>query len=161
MIMGANGFPTIGRFSHSKYTLWEGGIHVPCLIKWQRHIPKGTFSNQQLITMDITASILAAAGITSEPSWKLDGQNLLPILTGTQKPQERAFFWRQAAAQGGQKAMRKGDWKYVRDRIELLFNLKDDPAERINLSYRYPEVLLEMRKAVEAWEKDIKDSNGY
>lgn len=148
-------------FFHSKYTLWEGGIRVPCLMKWQGRIPKGAISNQPLITVDITTTILAAAGVTPEPSWKVDGQNLLPILTGTQKPQERAFFWRQAMAQGGQRAMRKGDWKYVRDRVELLFNLKEDPAERINLSYKYPEVLLEMRKAVAAWEKEIKDSNGY
>ena len=49
-------------FFHGKYTLWEGGIRVPCLIRWPGRIPAGAVSNQAAIVMDLTASILAACG---------------------------------------------------------------------------------------------------
>lgn len=145
---------------HGKYTLWEGGIRVPCVMRWPGNIPKGTVSNQMLITFDITATILAVAGVSPLADRKLDGHNLMRILTGKQKEQERIFFWRMAPAQGGQKAARKGKWKYVREvRGELLYDLATDPSERVNLAYRYPEILSELRKAVDDWETDIKGSS--
>ncbi len=154
---GGERFSDNSPFFHGKYTLWEGGIRVPCLMKWPGNIPKGTVSNQPLITMDITATLLSVAGASQAT---LDGLNLMPILLGKQKAIERTFFWRLAAAQGGQKAARKGKWKYVRDTVELLFDLENDPSERNNLSYRNPEILLEMRKAVDEWEKEIKAPSG-
>jgi len=45
---------------HRKQTLWEGGIRVPALLRWPGHIPAGRVSDQVGITMDLTASILAA-----------------------------------------------------------------------------------------------------
>lgn len=145
---------------NGKYTLWEGGIRVPCVMRWPGNIPKGTVSNQQLITFDITATILAVAGVSPSAYPKLDGRNLMPVLTGKQRQQERIFFWRMAPDQGGQKAARKGKWKYVREvRLELLYDLATDPSERVNLSYRYPKILSELRKAVDDWETEIKASS--
>ena len=157
---GGERFSDNSPFFHGKYTVWEGGIRVPCLMKWPGNLPKGTVSNQPLITMDITATLLSVAGVTQALSPNLDGLNLMPILAGKQQPIERTFFWRMAAAQGGQKAARRGKWKYVRDTVELLFDLENDPAERVNLSYRNPDKLLEMRQAVDEWEKEIKASSG-
>ena len=47
---------------HRKQTLWEGGIRVPALVRWPGRIPAGRVSDQVGITMDLTASILAATG---------------------------------------------------------------------------------------------------
>ena len=47
---------------HHKGTVWEGGIRVPAIIRWPGRIPAGSVSGQVGITMDLTASILAATG---------------------------------------------------------------------------------------------------
>jgi arylsulfatase A-like enzyme len=145
-------------FFHGKYTLWEGGLRVPCLMRWPGKIAPSTVSDQMLITMDITAMLLGVGGVPPSLLPKLDGEDLLPVMLGKEKPHERTFFWSMAAAQGGQKAARRGRWKYVRERVELLFDLDADPAERINLAYRNPKVVAELREAVDQWVKETKAS---
>src|SRR6476659_2325265 len=94
-------------FNH-KQTLWEGGIRVPCLMRWPAKLPKGKLVNQPSITMDLTATFLAAAGASPPSGRYLDGINLLPILTGQQPPQERTFYWRVNRSLRQQKAIRHG-----------------------------------------------------
>ncbi|MGH6631173.1 MAG: sulfatase-like hydrolase/transferase, partial [Burkholderiales bacterium] len=109
---------------NSKGTLWEGGIRVPCLLRWPGHLPAGKVSGQTAITMDLTATILAATN--TKPERQLDGINLLPLLQGKQAPRERTFFWRIERTERRQKAVRQGKWKYVWDgdnSHELLFDL--------------------------------------
>ena len=147
-----------GPLFHGKYTLWEGGIRVPCLVRWPDKIPARTVSAQPVITMDLTASILAAAGIKPPADPARDGENLLPILMGQKRLQERTFFWRlpRPDEKFGQKAVRKGKWKYVYDReVELLFDLSADIGERRNLAYQHPEIVEELRKALADWESKL------
>ncbi len=122
-----------GPLFHGKYTLWEGGIRVPCLLRWPGVLPNNTVSSQPVIVMDWTASILAAAGVKPPATQPLDGQDVLPLLAGKEAPRERTFFWRlpRPNEQFGQKAVRRGKWKYVHDReVELLFDLENDIGER-------------------------------
>jgi arylsulfatase A-like enzyme len=82
--------------------------------------------------------------------------DLLPILKGEKPEKERTFFWRIFRDERKQKAVRKGDWKYIRDGDrELLFNLKEDMGERHELYYRHQEVAAELRGLLEQWEKDM------
>jgi arylsulfatase A-like enzyme len=128
-----------GPLFHQKATLWEGGVHVPCLMRWPARLPKGRTVAQMGITMDLTATVLAAAGAEPPKDRKLDGIDLTPYLTGKEKEVERAFFWRIDRSDRKQKAARQGRWKYLRDgSIELLFDLAEDPSERRNLGYRHP-----------------------
>ena len=48
---------------HRKFTLWEGGIRVPALLRWPGTLPVGVTSRQVGMTMDLTATILDAAGV--------------------------------------------------------------------------------------------------
>jgi arylsulfatase A-like enzyme len=147
-----------GPLFHGKYTLWEGGIRVPCLVRWPGTIPPKTVSSQPAIVMDLTASILATAGVTLPEQHPLDGENVLPTLAGQKLLGERTFFWRlpRPEERSGQKAVRRGKWKYVLDRdIELLFDLGKDIGERQNLARRHPEVVDELRKALSDWESKL------
>jgi arylsulfatase A-like enzyme len=88
----------------------------------------------------------------------LDGEAVLPILAGKQPVRDRTFFWRLPRPDGkhGQKAVRRGKWKYIWDReMELLFDLEKDVGERINLAFRYPGVVAELREALMLWEKEL------
>src|SRR5215510_8045771 len=68
--------------SHRKSTLWEGGIRVPLILRWPARLPAGKTSEQVAMTMDLTATILAAAGAVAPPGHRPEGIDLLPILRG-------------------------------------------------------------------------------
>lgn len=143
-------------FFHHKETVWEGGIRVPCLLRWPGQLPAGKTSEQVAITMDLTATILAATGTQPPVGRTPDGINLLPILTGRQPITPRTLFWRIDRQNRKQKAVRQGDWKYLWDGgIEMLFDLKRDPGEHNNLSYQQQQVVKEARARLEQWEKEM------
>jgi len=146
-----------GPLFHGKYSLWEGGIRVPCVARWPGVLPAGAVSAQPVIVMDWTATVLAAAGAAA-PERPPDGEDVVPLLAGKRPPRERTFFWRlpRPDEHFGQKAVRRGRWKYVVDReTELLFDLEKDVGERRNLAFRHPEVVRELRDALADWEATL------
>ncbi len=88
----------------SKRTTLEGGIRVPFIVSWKGKLKPGVF-DQPAIQLDLTATALAAAGVTIQPEWQLDGVNLLPYLTGERAARHTTRFtggsagkWRSAWA---------------------------------------------------------------
>jgi arylsulfatase A-like enzyme len=136
---------------HHKFTLWEGGIHVPAIVRWPGKVPAGTTSPRITMTMDFTATVLAAAGV--KPTRPLDGLDLL------QPDRQRALCWRYQHDPIRQKAVRKGEWKLMQDAgYDLLFNLHEDPGERTDLAWRHPEKVAELKKDLAAWEAEMEAS---
>jgi arylsulfatase A-like enzyme len=147
---------------HGKHTLWEGGIRVPCIMRWPGVLPVKTVSHQPVIVMDLTASILTAAGAALSVENPLDGDDVIPILSGSKPPRERSFFWRLPRPDDkfGQKAVRRGQWKYIYDReVELVFDLEKDIGERRNLAFERPEVVKDLRAAHAEWERRVSAAN--
>lgn len=142
---------------HHKATVWEGGIRVPCLMRWPAKLPKGKVTAQMGITMDLHATFLAAAGVTAAAPKPLDGIDLLPLITGEAKPIDRTFFWRIDRTNRKQRAIRQGQWKYINDgnTMDLLFDLSTDIGERTNLGYQHPEILEDLKSKLKAWEAEI------
>lgn len=141
-----------------KHTLWEGGIRVPLLLRWPGQLPAKKTSAQVAITMDLTASILAATGATVPATYKLDGVNLLPMLSGRSPALEREVFWR-IARPYQQRAVRSGAWKLVQDgRNFYLFDVLRDPGERNDLTASRPDVVRKLNAALDEWEKDVGKS---
>lgn len=142
--------------SHRKSTLWEGGIRVPLLLRWPARLPAGKTSTQVAITMDLTASIVAATGVAMPMGHRLDGINILPSLSAESPLIERQLFWRITRPERQQKAARSGQWKLLMDGKQyLLFDLRDDVSERRDLAAQHPEVVLKLKGLLAEWEKDI------
>jgi arylsulfatase A-like enzyme len=141
-----------GPLAQGKYSLTEGGIRVPCIMRWPNVLPAEKVSAQPIITMDLTASIVSAAK-SAAPDFFADGENVLPYLAGTKPQKERTFFWRIPT---GQKAVRQGKWKYLqtRDRVAL-FDLEKDPGEQTNVAFQNSTVCKEFRVSLAAWEKQV------
>ena len=153
---GGERFSVNAPFAHRKATLWEGGVRVPCLARWPAGLPAGKVSHQPMMTMDWTATILAATKTAPPAGRPLDGTNLLPVLQGRAPQIERTFFWRIARDERKQKAVRRGKWKMLRDGgIDLLFDLEKDAGERHDVGYRNQDVLKQMRDLLRAWEADV------
>ena len=141
--------------SQRKNTLWEGGIRVPLIVRWPAQLPAKRTTRQVAITMDLTATILAATGTAVPAELKLDGMNLLPILRGTAPLAERQLFWRRINP-SEQKAVRSGRWKLLRDGIHVyLFDVAADPGERNDLTARHPEVVARLAAAITSWERSV------
>ena len=142
----SDNWPLVG----GKMDLTEGGIRVPWIAHWPAVIPAGSTSTQQCLTMDWSATMLALGGAQAAADYPWDGQSLVPLLADPHWQQERPLFWRMNHR--GQRAMRQGDWKYLRvDGVDYLFNLSNDERERANLAPIQPERLQAMVAAWEAW----------
>ena len=142
----SDNWPLVG----GKMDLTEGGIRVPWIAHWPKRIAPGTVSEQQCMTMDWSATLLDAAGVTAAKDYPLDGVSLLPVLQDAAHRFDRPLYFRMNHR--GQRALRNGDWKYLRvDGIDYLFNIPADERERANRAPREPLRLAEMRAAWEAW----------
>jgi arylsulfatase A-like enzyme len=147
----SNNTPLRGR----KGTTWEGGIRIPCMIRWPGTIPAGTTTGQTALSMDLTATIAASAGVT--PPRPFDGMDLTPVLAGRQKPAVRTVFWRYKRLQARRWAVREGDWKYVRDgETEALHDLATDEREERNLIAGQEAKANRMRQLLSSWEKEVE-----
>lgn len=140
---------------HRKYTVWEGGIRVPALVRWPGRLPAAKTTGQVGITMDLTATFLAAAGLERPPDYRPEGIDLVPLLEDGAPETERTLFWR-ATPPFVQKAVRRGSWKLLRDQDqEFLFDLGRDVGERDDLAAREPARAKELVAALAQWEKDV------
>ena len=140
---------------HHKGSVWEGGIRVPAIIRWPGRIRPGGVSHQVGITMDLTASILAATGTPVPPESHLEGINLFPVLEGRSTEIERTLFWRVTGARP-QQAVRSGEWKLLLDGGRaMLFNLRTDIGERHNLIGQHSEIARRLRPLLAAWQEDV------
>jgi arylsulfatase A-like enzyme len=105
--------------------------------------------------MDLTASILAATGTPVPTEARPDGVNLLPVLERRAPVIERTLFWRIVGARQ-QSAVRSGDWKLVMDGGRpLLFNLRTDIGERVNVIGGHTDLARRLRSLLTAWEAEM------
>lgn len=175
MFLNDNGGTDSGAHSNGslrgfKGTYWEGGIRVPFIISWPGRLPGGTRFDFPISALDLLPTSLAAAGKTVDPTWGMDGVNLLPYLSGERSgaPHERLFwrFWRVSA-------VREGPWKLVRvaenplqeDRDLILplmlVNIEEDPEETTNLADRYPEKTQSLLNEILNWETGLSQPRWY
>lgn len=141
--------------------LFEGGIHIACMARWPGRLPTGVQDARQMLTFDLTASILAAAGCQAPSNRPLDGIDILGQIAADEPPQPRTLFWRARRAQRTWKAVRKGNLKYVwrQDGTQLdeyLFDLSTDQSESKNLLTLRPDAATSLRLALGDWEREMK-----
>lgn len=141
-------------FTGAKNVLLEGGIRVPAIVRWPGNVMAGRVTEQVAITMDWTATILAATGTPPPPSHKLDGMDLLPVIRSrkAQAPLERTLLWRHR----NQSAVRAGRWKYWHDgKEEHLFDLAADVRENADLKQAHPRELAQLKAEFENWNRQV------
>ena len=151
--------------------LYEGGIRVPMMVRWPGNVKPKTRSAAPVVTMDIHATILDAAGLQHDPSNTPDGVSLLPMLrdhdddspNSTEALKQRSLYFhypnyafhkqnRMASA------IRSGPYKLLKfyddDSVEL-YDLENDISEAKNLAEENPEKTEAMRYELEQWLKNV------
>ncbi len=152
---GGERYSDNGGLSKSKMTVWEGGIRVPAIVKWQGKINANITTQQIATTMDWTATILKAVGAKADKNFPLDGIDLMPVLVGKSKNIDRILYWR-IFQRRNQKAVRDGKWKYLKDENgEYLFDLSVDQEEKNDLKTIEKNRFRKMKKKLAEWEKTV------
>jgi arylsulfatase A-like enzyme len=140
----------------TKGQLFEGGIHVPFVVRWPGTLPEGSVYDEPVVSLDIFPSAAAAAGVKLPEGLQLDGVNLLPALSGDiPTPPHERLFWRTG---GGETfAVREGRYKLVRLRgtPPMLFDLAADPVEARELAGELPKVVERLVIALDAWDAEL------
>ncbi|AWW32720.1 arylsulfatase [Echinicola strongylocentroti] len=135
----------------------EGGMRMPTVIRWPKEIEPGSDSDELLTAMDLLPTFANLIGAKVPNDRIIDGKDILPVLTeGAKSPHEYFFYshW------GTLEAVRWKDWKLrIIEGKEALYNLKSDIAEKKNLASQEPEIVAQLKKAMVAFEEDIKKNS--
>ena len=135
-------------------TLWEGGIRVPCIVRYPGKIAAGTVCKTPVISLDILPTVVSVAGGTLPKQITFDGRSMFPALK-SRESNPRTFYF----AYGKQMASRRGRYKIIRDSQKKpyqLYDLKKDIGETNNLVQRFPQLASEMAKGLEEWKKSFR-----
>ncbi|MEM0896107.1 MAG: sulfatase-like hydrolase/transferase [Verrucomicrobiota bacterium] len=141
-------------FRGGKGNLLEGGIRVPFIISMPGRLNGGTTFSQPVTSLDLTPTFVHLAGGVVADADQLDGIDLLPFLQGeTEKVSARELKWRFTISG----SIREGDWKLIRlpDRLPMLFNLENDPAELTDLAETHPERVSTMLRRFGDWDVSL------
>ena len=150
----ANNAPLRGR----KGQLWEGGTRVPMVMRWPGVIKPKSVSDEPVISLDFLTTFLAAS--KTKPIAKLDGVNLMPLLSGQEKKlPPRSLYWRSKGSDGPI-SIRRGNWKLIHNRNESgaqveLYNLREDIGETNDLAAKHSEQAKELSADLARWEREL------
>lgn len=146
-------FDSTGGLKGYKGSCYEGGIRVPCIVRWPGHVEAGSETSEPSYFPDWFPTLTSIAG-GQLPAQQLDGIDLLPLLEGG-KSTERSepMIW-EFNGYGGITAIRDGDWKALRRKLKKpnpqnweLYNLKEDQNETTDLASKHPEIVERLEKA--------------
>ena len=153
-----NGGPTASTTSGNgplrgfKMTTFEGGPRVPFIAQWKGKIPAGKTYDLPVLNLDVLPTAIIAAGGKTDPSWQLDGVDLMPYLTGKQTSRpHQTLYWRY----GPQLAIRHGDLKLVVSKggsgQPELYDLATDIGESKDLASAQPAKVKELQALWDKW----------
>lgn len=144
-----------GPLREMKGTLYEGGIRVPFVVSWPDKLPGGRTYDQPVLSLDLFATTLAAAGVPMPADKTYDSVNLIPYLTGDEHtPPHERLFWRLRAKNF---AVREGVWKLIAldGQPPRLFDLSSDLGERTNVATSKPDITERLIKALDEWKTQL------
>ncbi len=170
-----------GALREGKGTTFEGGVRVPCIMRWPGQIPADSSCDEPAMTIDVLPTVAKLLGVPLKPGVLIDGRDIGPLLRGeaaARSPHEALFFYWDRELQ----AVRSGRWKlhlphayrtlvgsvagadgkpgpYKQGKIELsLYDLEADIGEEQNVADKHPEVVERLLKLVEQARDDLGDS---
>ncbi|MGL1886798.1 MAG: sulfatase [Reichenbachiella sp.] len=167
---GGSAYPLRG----SKSGTWEGGVRVPCIMKWKGQIHADVTNDELLTTMDFLPSFAGLANTTWPQGVTIDGKSFNDVIfESAPSAHDRFYYYAYTHLHG----VRDKEWKLVLprpakpkymkwrgrkiDRIEeiQLFNLTKDKEEKVNLAAQYPQKVKELMLLIEEGREELGDNN--
>ena len=173
-----------GGLREGKGTTFEGGVRVPCIVRWPGHVPAGCTSDVPWMSIDLFATMQAVTGAAPPDATRpIDGRDARAVWSCAPdaQPTHDAFWFYYHTNQ--LECVRMGKWKlslprksrtldgrpggesgsetaYVERDVPLeLFDLELDPRESVNRASEHPEIVAKMMKEVERARADLGDAS--
>lgn len=167
-----------GGLREGKGTAWEGGVRVPCIIRWPEKV-KPAVCNSLAAAMDILPTVVSVCK-ANLPRKTIDGINIFPLLTNEEENlrEEFVYYYDRCSLKG----IRKGQWvltfpcvsqtykkitainnngwpgSYATDSVKLaLYDLRTDPGETLDVKEKYPEVVIELNALANRYRSELGD----
>ena len=168
-----------GPLREGKGTTFEGGVRVPCLMRWPGRIPAGAECRELAATIDILPTIAGLVGGVLPPH-PIDGRDIWSLMSGlpdSKTPHETyLYYWGNEL-----QAIRSGRWKlhfphtyrsltgtpgqngkaggYSERKIEFaLYDLEADIGESNDVQAKYPEIMAHLQQLAEPARIELGDS---
>jgi len=154
---------------NGKGSIYEGGVREPCVIVWPGVVEPGSRCSEIISSVDFYPTLLEMAGNQPKAGPVLDGESIVPLLTGTGTLRREAIFchfphYIPATGNLPSTSVRKGDWKLIRlygegpDRSDSheLYNLVDDIGETTNRADEMPDMVRELDALIDGFLADTE-----
>ena len=163
-----NNMPSYGRawaqtsntpFRKYKCRSYEGGISTPLIFSWKMKLGNrhGNLCTTPGYLPDIMPTVLEATGAVYPETYHggnkihpLVGTSLFPAIMDKVPSLHEYMYWEHQ----GNRAIRYGNWKAIRDEVGTAWELYDivkDRTEKHNLASQHPDVLKKLREEWEYW----------
>lgn len=150
-----------------KGSTMEGGMRVPCVVRWPGQIPAGSSFDRVTSTIDLLPTFAEFANAKAPPKSQIDGTSLADVMTGKSKeaPYDAFYYYFRDTLQ----AVRSGPWKLhlaktvkPRNKPEQqvpaqLYHLEEDIAESRNVIDAHPDVVRKLEAFAEIARKKYGD----
>jgi len=166
LLMGETG-GSAGMLREGKGSTWEGGMRVPGIAWWPGKIASWSVCQDVACTMDLFTTFAQLGGARVPQDREIDGKDIAPLLFGGGKVERDVFCYYR-----GQQlyAARVGPWKAhfitrssygpdkpVNHEVPELYNVQEDPSEARNVADKHPDVIAQIKAAVEKHRASVKD----
>ncbi|GMU92014.1 MAG: sulfatase [Candidatus Hydrogenedentota bacterium] len=160
---GAGG--STGGLRGGKGTTFEGGVRVPFILRWPNFVAKGSVQTRPASLLDLLPTFLTLTGQAGPEDRIIDGKDLSLVIKGEGRRADEEFFFCDGRHV---QSYRSGPWKLTRRHTELpptgpqrparlLFNIEEDPFERVNLAARYPRKVEQMALRLALFEARVRN----
>ncbi len=173
-----------GSLREGKGTCWEGGVRVPCIMRWPGKIPSDTTSNAMLMTIDLLPTIARLVN-ADLPKGPIDGLDVWPLLTGepgATNPHDAYLYYyeqnelqavvsgdgrwklqlphtyRSLSGQSGGHAGVPAKYQQIEIKQCELFDLANDRGETTDIAARNPDVVSRLLAIAEQARIELGDS---
>jgi arylsulfatase A-like enzyme len=157
-------------FSGGKCGIQEGSMREPCVMWWPGTIAAGSNSSELMSTLDILPTFASLAGGEVPQDRVIDGLDLSSVILGKEgaKSPHDVFYYYfmsqlQAVRSGNYKLYLEMDerqygWTRKIEKAEMeLFDLENDPAEKINIAGKHPKIISRLLELAEIAREDMGD----
>jgi arylsulfatase A len=173
-----------GALREGKGTCWEGGVRVPCIMRWPGQIPAGTTSDAMLMTIDLLPTIAGLVGAPL-PRHPIDGLDVWPLLAGkpgATNPHDAYVYYyeknelqavvsgdgrwklqlphtyRSLAGKPGGHGGSPSKYQQIKIKQPELYDLTSELGETTDLASRHPDVVKRLLAVAERARVELGDS---
>ena len=143
-----------------KGTTWEGGMRVPCIVRWSEHIRAGRTTNELATAMDLYPTLARLCGTNVPTDRTIDGRDISALLfdEAASSPHDAFYYYFMRDLE----AVRSGRWKLHFAKhgtaVNELYDVVTDVGETTDLASEHPQVVARLVRIAETARQDLGDA---